>query len=331
MKRTIGLDGVGGSFPAMVEDCYSINNNIFSVPVSFKFGGTPDMGATSIGEALIALDAAVRRSSSLITSASGVSSDKDAICRVSVDELKKGSFIERVIVDVILGGNENAHQMLLNLASQADRFSPEAVPLLISGVVGSALTYGAVYAIKRFKKNKEEPKAMINAYNSIVINTSKGLKISDSAFKALIERVKGPVSFSKYAVTAMHPGRAEGASGLIIGNEQNGIIVPKEALDEMPSVSEIEAQEEEKLIAFEGLDLIIVASDKEHSKSGWAAYLPSDHAFAGVRIKLVIGETVAPSILMYKEHVKCSGQIHLGFSARNNTFRPTKIFVSKAE
>ncbi len=74
MENIIGIGGDGGIFPAMVEDCYSIENNIFSVPVSFKFTVTPDMGATSIGEALIALDAAVRRSSSLITSVSGVSS-----------------------------------------------------------------------------------------------------------------------------------------------------------------------------------------------------------------------------------------------------------------
>lgn len=318
------------AIPEIVEGCYAIRHGAASIPVSMKFTGKPDMGAEMVGEALIALDDVVRRSVRVFDAAAGIQLRDKMRCRVTVDELKRGSFLERVFLDILLGGNDEARQLVFQLGAKAAEFSPHAVPVAISLVTGSLLTWGGIHAINKFRGSKAS-RPMIEAHNSIVIASSKCLNISEGAFAAILNRVRGVSVFSRSAVRAMQPGKGGAAGDLHIGEGAHALVIPREAMAELPEPDDMTAIADERTTDFRDLELTIVASDMERAEHGWAAYLPESHAFGGTRIRLELDPAVQPSELMYKETVVCSGHVVTAAVKAAGVFKPRKIVVREVK
>ncbi len=70
---------------------------------------------------------------------------------------------------------------------------------------------------------------MVEAHNSIVIASAKKLNISESAFRGLLDGMKGKNGIAKDAVVALQPARSTGGGDVKIGNGVDAIVIPKEA------------------------------------------------------------------------------------------------------
>lgn len=317
------------SLPEVVEGCYSIQNGVVSIPISLMFTGTPNVSAAVIGESLIAFDRCLRIGAGVFTEAAGVKSKRKTICVVKVDELRRGSLLERLIVDIVLGGDEKAHQLVQGLLLKASSMDSAMVPKVITGLSAAVLTAGGLYAIKRYKKNKKEPQAMINAHNCIILNLAGNLKEEPSFIKELLHKyLFKQTTLPRSAVKAVQPGLSSDASDLLIGEGDFVERIPITAIRELPTLEEIEEGEEMKTQPFTSLELIIAASDKDKQTSGWAAILPEDHAYPHARVKLELAEAISPLDLMYKKQLLCDGELYIKIDRSKNTYKPSKILLT---
>ncbi len=312
------------------ESGYVIEKGVLRVPMSFNFGGSVNVGAAQIGEALIALDSAVRVAPPVLAKAAGVKIRRKAkpYCAVRVDELRRGSLCERLLIDVAMGGDEQAREFVKGILQHCQSGDPATVSAVVGAIIIALVTGGAVWAIKRYSKKHKEDKAMINAHNSVVVYAAGKLNIAGTAFRDMLASVVKRPSFARDSVRALRPGLDAAGGGLTVVSGGESFNVGPEAFSELPTEEELEASETSLEHKLENVELTILASDLQRNRQGWAAQLPEGHAYSGVRIRLEVDDAIPLSDLMYKQRIVCDGVLHLVVNHKDNTFRPIKIVVS---
>ena len=312
------------------NDSFEIVGGVLRVPLSLRFGGEVKVGAAQIGEALVALDSAVRTVAPALAKTAGMPPARrgKAYCALSVDELRRGSLGERLIVDVFLGGNEQAHEFVRRILAGCQSGDPKVVTAVVGAVILALITGGALYAIRKYSRGKKDT-AMITAHNSVVVYAAGKLNLSESAFREMIQRFTGRPSFAKDSTRALRPGLSTEGGGLTVVSGGERFRVEPEAFSELPTEEELEAEEASQEFPFEDTELTVLASDIQRNRQGWAAELPVGHPYAGVRVRMELADEIPLDTVMYRPRIRCGGVIHLAVNRKNGTFRPVKIVVRK--
>ena len=290
------------------------------IPLHLKFEGRPATSAVVVGDALLALNDLVRKSAPVFRTIAQLDRREKVRCSLAVQEMSPGSLSETLLVDILLGGTENARQMLANLLP----LSPSTVATL---VMGGMLGVGGMWAFRKLRP-KGDTHPMVEAHNSIVVASAGKLNITESAFRGMFDSLKGKNAIAKAAVVALQPGNSTEAGDVRIGKDADSIVIPREATASLPNPADMETGDAQRNIPLNDVELTIVASDRDHAKTGWAAYLPNDHVCGKVRIKMEIADKVNPGDLMYRQSVRCNGELIVTVRESDNSIRPCKIVVS---
>ena len=299
------------------------DSGVLRIPLDIKFDGTPGLNAAVVGESLQALASIVRKSAPVFQKILGVNQEEKFRCTLGVKKIEPGSLAETLFVDIPFGSKELAHQKFQEIVSMLP-ISPVAATVAIVGVAV------VVYALVACRKSRggDNIQPMIEAHDSIVIASAKKLNIGDEALRGMFTGMKGKNGLAKDAVLALQPGLSAGGGDVRIGKGAETIVIPRRACETLPNPDEMDGGDEMREMPFEGLELTIVASDRDHAKTGWAGCLPPTHAYGGIRLKMELSDGINPATLMYRESARCDGNLVVAVREEDNSFRPRKIVVT---
>lgn len=299
------------------------------IPIAFRYADDQSRNAASIGTALIALNDVVMRSTRVFHDLAGSRPPKHAKCHLDVDELRRGSILETFLFHVLCESPAQAHQYVSSLVSRIAENNSALVPYVVGAALGGVLTAAGIYALRKFAKGKDA-QPMIEAHNSIVFAAGKNLNVDGAVLERLFQKEAEKVGIARSAVAALRPGgnvgdvRIETAGGA-------AIVIPRAASENLPDPDSMEDGSGTRTIPLEGVSLRIVASDAEHLRNGWAAYLPDDHPMGGMRLRLLFPKDIDPRRAMYREHVTCTGDLVAVVDQSTDSITPKHILVRRID
>lgn len=234
---------------------------------------------------------------------------------VFVSRIESGSLIEDFVVKYVFKERENydaAKKVFEDIMSDNT-----AIRTVVAMGIGGLMMYGAMQVIP-----KGEPSSHIEAYDNTIINVGGTVDFSADDFKAVLDSIKDKKSVAKDAVGALRPAKLDAGSSIAISGI-SALDIPKEAIKEAPSSYE-PPEPKEREVQYKAVDLVIYASDRDKTESGWAGIIPT---VVDKRTSLSLGDGIKPEKLHGRLRVKADVIVHERFNANKKSYEAKKIEV----
>lgn len=211
---------------------------------------------------------------------------------VFVAKIESGSLVEDFFVRYVFkdkGNYEAAKQVIDKIMSDNT-----AIRTVVAASMGALLMAGALSIIP-----KGGPNTHLEAYNNTIINIGATVGLQAGDIQAILDATGDKRSLARDAVHALRPARVDrGASITIPGFP--AMDIPGAAISEAPEEYE-PLPPTERTVSYSNADIVIYASDRDRSESGWAGIAPG---IVDKRISMVLDITVDPAKLHGRTNVK---------------------------
>lgn len=174
------------------------------------------------------------------------------------------------------------------------------------GVISVAviLSVGGIYLANRYIDASQQGDVIQHSKN-ILKDVSLELNMDGPVFIELAQASCPPsTTLMKTAATILSPVKETGGA-LKIGGKEEGINIPKEMIQKIPSPDQIVDDEDLIPVPFTAISACVVQSSMEHTDQIWKLKLPDENPFSKRSIKTILDveQGVTPAQLMWKQHV----------------------------
>lgn len=237
---------------------------------------------------------------------------------VFVKEVGEGSFIVDFLVKYVIG--EENRQKAEEIFESTLRNNAKVRTIVAIGV-GAAMVVGAQALYSNlFPSAPQQPS--IEAYNSVIINAAGDVNISAEQIKEYQKSLKDSKKLAQETVNALAPARLTPNSEIEIDGLQN-LKVHSEFINTVPETYQPPVPDE-KEEPYSNINILIFASDKDRSESGWAGNIPS---LFTKRVKFILGDDVQPSVLHGNVQVKADILVRERFNKTKRMYEPYEVLI----
>ncbi len=237
---------------------------------------------------------------------------------VFVKEVGEGSFIVDFLVKYVIG--EDNRQKAEEIYESTVR-NNEKVRTVVAIGVGAALVVGAQALHSNFFPSAPQQPA-IEAYNSVIINAAGDVNISPDQIKQYQDSLKDSKKLAQETVNALAPARLTPNSQIEVEGLQHLNVEPQ-FINNVPETYQPPIADEREE-AHSNVDILIFASDKDRSETGWAGNIPS---LFTKRVKFILGDDVQPSTLHGTVKVKADILVRERFNKTKRKYEPYEVLI----
>lgn len=237
--------------------------------------------------------------------------------KVFVSKIESGSLIEDFVVQYVFKGRENcddAKKVWDNIMKDNT-----AIRTVVAMGVGSLMTLGVMQIIPTGHSTTQ-----IEAYNNTIINMGGTVDLKADDFKAVLDSIKDKKSLSKEAVDAIKPAKADPGATISVSGI-TALDVPAAVIEEAPA-EYTPPQPKEREVNYNNVDLVVYASDRDKTESGWAGIIPT---VVDKRTPISLDVTINPTNLHGRLKVKADVIVHERYVASKKKYEAKKIEVLK--
>jgi hypothetical protein len=204
---------------------------------------------------------------------------------VYVQTLEAGSLTEEFIIKYVFKGQQNFDKAKEVFQTMLEDNS--SVKTVVAMAVGGLIVYGALSAL-----GSSAPSTHLEAYNNTVINVGAETKLTGKDFEVILGAIKDKKQLAEQAIGAVKPAKSDPEAEIKIDGIPD-LTMTKEAVAEVPNEYSPPLPLE-KTESYEGVSVLIYASDRDKSESTWAGTVPQ---IVDRRIKFILGPEVSPAEL----------------------------------
>ncbi|WP_291341366.1 hypothetical protein [Acinetobacter sp. UBA801] len=237
---------------------------------------------------------------------------------VFVKEVGEGSFIVDFLVKYVIG--EENRQKAEEIYESTVR-NNEKVRTVVALGVGAALVVGAQALHSNFFPSAPQQPA-IEAYNSVIINAAGDVNISPEQIKEYQNSLRDSKKLAQETVNALAPARLTPNSTIEVDGLQHLNVEPQ-FINNVPETYQPPTPDEREE-AHSNVDVLIFASDKDRSETGWAGNIPS---LFTKRVKFILGDDVQPSVLHGTVQVKADILVRERFNKNKRKYEPYEVLI----
>ncbi|WP_180169424.1 hypothetical protein [Acinetobacter sp. YH12021] len=237
---------------------------------------------------------------------------------VFVKEVGEGSFIVDFLVKYVIG--EENQQKAEEIYESTVR-NNEKVRTVVALGVGAALVVGAQALHSNFFPSAPQQPA-IEAYNSVIINAAGDVNISPEQIKEYQNSLRDSKKLAQETVNALAPARLTPNSTIEVDGLQHLNVEPQ-FINNVPETYQPPTPDEREE-AHSNVDVLIFASDKDRSETGWAGNIPS---LFTKRVKFILGDDVQPSVLHGTVQVKADILVRERFNKNKRKYEPYEVLI----
>lgn len=205
--------------------------------------------------------------------------------KVFVSKIESGSLVEDFIVQYVFQGPENyaqAQALASKILSEGD-----TMQTIVALGVGALIGYGIFKVIP-----KGAPSTQITAYNNTIVTIGKEVNLTGEDIIAVLNAVSDKKNLAKEAVSAVKPAKQDPQASIEITGVES-VEMPSDVIAEAPSEYTPEIPEEKER-PYQNVELVVYASDRDRSESGWAGIAIG---IVDKRTPMKLADGVAPDAL----------------------------------
>lgn len=234
---------------------------------------------------------------------------------VYISKIESGSLIENFIVRYVFKDKEN-----YDTAKQVfDKIMADntAIRTIVAMSVGGLIVYGVMNALP-----SNQPTTNLQMYNSTIMNIGADMNFEAGEIRAMLEATSDKKSLARDAVSAVRPAKAD-SNATIEVIDMPSIEMPSAAIAEAPEEYEPPIPEERE-VSYTNTQVVIYASDRDKSESGWAGIVPG---VVDRRINMILDSNVDPMTLHGRTQVRADITVLERYVASKNRYEPRKVEI----
>ena len=293
------------------------NSGTFSIDVNYgiTYNTLKPVPIEEIVRSLQSLEKLLKRTPAFVEKAyKGI---KIVETQVFVSKIQSGSLIEDFVVRYVFKGRENyddAKKVWDQIMSDNTAFRT-----VVAMGVGGLLAVGVWQIVPA-----GQPTSHIEAYNNVILNMGGSVDLTADDFKAVLDAVKDKKALSKEAVGALRPAKTDPGSSISISGI-TALDIPAAMIKEAPD-DYTPPEPKEREVHYTGVDLVVYASDRDKTESGWAGIIPT---VVDKRTPIILTDTINPASLHGRLRIKADVIVHERFVASSKKYEAKKIEVTK--
>lgn len=233
---------------------------------------------------------------------------------VLVSSIVAGSHIQKFLIKYVLGGEDNAEKAKEVFDTMVQNSA--AVRTVVAIGVGAMITYGVMSALP-----SGAPTTHIEAYNSTIINVSSGV-LTGEQISEVLSKISDKKSLARDAVNITKPAKLDPTSTIKF-NDEEALIIPAAAIAEAPS-EYTPATPQEREVKYSDVEVIVYASDRDKSESGWAGIIPQ---IFERRVNFKLDEVVKPEQLHGRTRIRADVIVHERFVQTKKAYEPKFVEI----
>lgn len=232
---------------------------------------------------------------------------------VLVSSIVAGSLTQDFVVKYVFGGKDNYDQAI----ALRDKIigDSKAVRTVVAIGIGALIGAGTILALPDGAAN-----TTINAHNNTVVNIGGQVSLSSEDIKGIIDGITDKKGLAKDAVTIIAPAKTDASSTISIG-EGSPMVLSKEFIAETPK-EYIRPVPAEREAHYQGVEVVIYASDRDKMDSGWAGIVPG---VVDSRVPIHLAEGIDPAKLHGRTRVKADIVVHERFVQAKKNYQPKMV------
>lgn len=238
--------------------------------------------------------------------------------KVRVSYIESGSLIESFLVEYVFKGQDNYD----DAKKVCDKLMKdnEVVRTIVALGVGGLITYGAMQALPA-----GTPTTNLTAYNNTIINVGADIDFTSDDFQAALKAAsKDKKALAKDAVAVVRPAKSDPTAEIQVTGQPK-MTLPSNAIVEAPE-EYAPPVPEERTSNYNGVTVVIHASDMDNKDKGWAGSIAS---ISPSRKPVILGDSVDPSSLHGRTSVLADVTVHEKFSKQKKTYIPQRIELTR--
>lgn len=289
-----------------------------------KFNITEPIQVRDIVKSLEALEKIVQQSAKTFSKLGG---SEVIDVKLYIKTIEKGSLVEKFIVKLVFGNEENLNKFLENTHNWVGKQCKEHP--VRSSLVG--LVVGGMIAFGFYSLGSSSSSITISGnYNTVITAGASQLNITPAEFKAAIEENEShKKTLARNAVDFVQPAKTEsGDVSIVFGdraNPEQQLEIPASVIASVPKKVE-PTKAEEKSTERDNATLNIRSLDRDDYNSGWTGYIEGEFTNR-VPIEIPIGTDL--KLLTSKEVFKAD--VTLFYTQKGNNVNYKKILIRKLD
>lgn len=234
---------------------------------------------------------------------------------IFVSKIESGSLIEDFIVRYVFKGIDNYEAA----KAVADKIMSDnkTIHTIVSMGVGALMVFGVMQVIPDGKATPQ-----LEAYNNTIINVGGELGFTAGDLKVLLDATSDKKALAKDAVQAFRPSKLDGDASIEIDG-MDTLNVPSSAIFEVPEEYNPPVPDERET-KYQNTEVVIYASDRDKSESGWAGIVPN---LLDKRTAIILDAAVDPAKLHGRVRVRADIVIHERFVPSKKKYEARKIEI----
>ncbi|MGB9669942.1 MAG: hypothetical protein ACPLXR_02120 [Halothiobacillaceae bacterium] len=236
---------------------------------------------------------------------------------VYVDKIESGSLYQSFVVEILFNGPEN-YEEAKKLATKVIKESGTVRTVVAVGV-GAVLMYGATQMLP-----SGQPTNHVDAYNSVIINAGNDINLSGEDIQSVLDRISDKKSLARETAAVVRPAKADESATIEIEGLPE-LSVPSGVIGEIPGEYEPPVPQERE-VAYQKVTLLIAASDKDKSATGWAGSAPG---ISDARKPFVLGDLVDPADVHGRTRIKADIVVHERYSKTQKLYQVHSLEIMK--
>jgi hypothetical protein len=284
---------------------------VVNVEYSIKYTTTKPVPIPEIVSSLESLARILKRTPAFVEKSFG---DIEIVeTDVFVAKIEAGSLVEDFIVRYVFKdrGNYNAAKQVFDNIMVDNT----AIRTVVAMGVGSLITYGVLNVLPA-----GSPTTHLEAYNNTIVNIGATVDLQAGDIRAILDAAHDKRSLSRDAVHALRPSRSD-PSATVEMSSILGLEMPSLAVAETPAEYE-PLPPAEREVRYSNADVVIYASDRDRSESGWAGIAPG---LVDKRTPMILDAAVSPSALHGRTRVRADIVIHERFVPSKKKYEAKQI------
>lgn len=268
-----------------------------------------------IASSLVALEKIIQRSRLTMSAITNIPVDR---IDVYVQDIKSGSLTDDLIVLLTFGSKENMEAFLKKIHGTLEKHKVVKNALLGAIFMGVA-GYGVYSAVKAMGSADEAHAVSVS--NNVIINiaaTESGIAPAQIE-KIIAATISDKKANAHDAIEFVKPAKRD-PSASISFDDSAALSITTDTIAKTPTSLKIDAASTDKFIP--DVDLQIRATNLDSNDTGWAGLIPP---LVTKRLRLVLGDGIAPKDVAGKFIVRADVIVHLKPQGEKKSLKPYQI------
>lgn len=242
---------------------------------------------------------------------------------VYIDEIIDGSLIYEFIVKHVI--SEDNIQKAKSLAHDVIGDKPVIKTVVSMGV--GAMIYATANNYIGETSSSSETAPALNAYNSVIIQSTNDTNISSEDMQDFIEKSSHDKSVVRNVIDATSPAKLGDGNADLVLEDAPIFNVSHTILNELPeNMDHLTPEKREDF--YSNLDVYIYASDQDKGHTGWAGIVPD---LFEQRVKFAFAEGVDFSALHGRRKIKADVIVHQSFNKNTLSYKVDYVTLKAVE